>query len=95
MPLAFAVYEKMDPNIYRQALQNKIILADDRGFIKFGKYYIGSLDLDKKRLSQNLIPEKSLYIGRPEEAEAGITINAPDEAGRIIFRIYETLKKSE
>ena len=65
------------------------MLVDGRMFWKFGKFYIGSLDLDKERLSQGLIPPKSLYIGRPEEADSAETITAPDD-GRILFKIYRT-----
>jgi hypothetical protein len=68
---------------------NPIEFADKRSFIKIGKYYFGSLDLNKERLEQNLIPPNSLYIGRPEEADSDVTINAPDD-GRILFKIYTT-----
>lgn len=89
MPLAFAVYTKADPNEYRIAVSNPVVLADGRHLIKFGKYYIGSLDIDEKRKNQGIIPVDSLYIGRPEEADSPETINAPDD-GRIIYKIYKT-----
>ncbi|OGG16330.1 hypothetical protein A3D78_06890 [Candidatus Gottesmanbacteria bacterium RIFCSPHIGHO2_02_FULL_39_14] len=87
--LAFAVYNRYDPRAFRQAINNPVTLGDNRRFIKLGKYYFGSLDLDPVRLSQNIIPPKSLYIGRPEEPDSSKTINAPDD-GRVIFKIYKT-----
>ncbi|OGG16154.1 hypothetical protein A3D05_04620 [Candidatus Gottesmanbacteria bacterium RIFCSPHIGHO2_02_FULL_40_24] len=87
--LAYAVYNNFDPLKYRQAVNNPVVMADNRHFIKLGKYYFGSLDLDEKRLSEGTIPKKSLYIGRPEEAASDETINAPDD-GRIIFIIHKT-----
>ncbi len=89
LDLAFAYYTAQDPSIYAQAKSHPVTLADSREFWKFGKFYIGSLDLDKDRILQNIIPPKSLYIGRPEEADSAETINAPDD-GRIIFKIYRT-----
>jgi hypothetical protein len=56
---------------------------------KFGKYYIGSLDIDEKRYHLGIIPAKSLYIGRPEEMESKKNIYAPGD-GRIIYKIYNT-----
>lgn len=90
--LAFAVYNKVNPIEYRQAVNNPIIMADDRHLIKLGKYYFGSLDLNQGRLNQKIIPEKSLYFGRPEEPEGEDRIVAPDD-GRLIFVIHDTLKK--
>lgn len=89
MPLAFATYNQIHPDIYRFAVENPVTLSDGRHFIQFGKYYIGSLDLDKERLNKGIIPPKSLYIGRPEETESGENINAPDD-NRVIYRIYKT-----
>lgn len=89
MPLAVAVYDKVDPITYRSAFQNPIYLADNRKFIKLGKYYIGSLDVDKKRLESGILPHNSLYIGRPEEVNSSETIQAPDD-GRLLFQIYRT-----
>lgn len=90
LELAFAYYTRLDPRLYRQIKANPVTLADGRHFWQFGKFYIGSLDLDKERLAQNLILPKSLYIGRPEEADSSETINAPDD-GRILFKVYRTL----
>lgn len=87
--LAYAVYNQYNPFEYRKALGNPVVLADGRTLTKLGKYYFGSLDIDKKRLEQNIIPPKSLYIARPEEADSDQTINAPDD-GRVIFKIYKT-----
>lgn len=87
--LAFAVYNQYDPILYRYALSHPVVLADGRSFVKLGKYYFGSLDINSPRLSQNIIPPRSLYIGRPEEADSGETINAPDD-GRIIFKVHRT-----
>lgn len=89
LPLAFATYNRLDPEGYRAALKNPVILADGRRFIQFGKYFIGSLDLNNERLSKHLIPPRSLYIGRPEEAESGENITAPDD-GRVLFHIHKT-----
>ena len=89
LDLAFAYYIEQDPLQYRQVKGDPVMLVDGRMFWKFGKFYIGSLDLDKERLSQGLIPPKSLYIGRPEEADSAETITAPDD-GRILFKIYRT-----
>lgn len=88
-PLAYAVYNSYDPVAFRRALQNPVVLSDNRHFIELGKYYFGSLDLNKERLNSNIIPSRSLYIARPEEADSNETINAPDD-GRIIFKIYKT-----
>lgn len=87
--LAFAVYNQYDPLTYRYAVNNPVTLADGRSLVKLGKYYFGSLDINRERFSQNIIPPKSLYIGRPEEADSSETINAPDD-GRVIFKIYKT-----
>jgi 4-amino-4-deoxy-L-arabinose transferase-like glycosyltransferase len=89
-PLAYGVYNAYDPMQFRKSINNPVTLGDGRKFIKFGKYYIGSFDIsDPGRLSKNIIPPKSLYIGRPEEIDFGETINAPDD-NRIIFKIYRT-----
>ncbi len=87
--LAFAVYNQYDPVEYRYAINHPVTLADGRSFIKLGKYYFGSLDINPARANQNIIPAKSLYIARPEEADSSETINAPDD-GRVIFKIYKT-----
>lgn len=85
--LAFAVYNQYDPLAYRYAINHPITIADGRHLIKLGKYYFGSLDIDKRRLKEGIIPPRSLYIARPEEADSDETINAPDD-GRIIFKVY-------
>lgn len=90
--LAYAVYYKIDPLEYRKAISNPIILADGRSFIKLGKYYFGSLDLNNDRLQKKIIPEKSLYIGRPEEPGGEDEILSPGDK-RVIFVIHDTLKK--
>lgn len=89
LTLAFAVYNQIDPVQYRYALNNPVNLADGRKMFKFGKYYIGSLDIDEKRYNRGIIPVKSLYIGRPEEMDSKENIYAPGD-GRIIFKIYKT-----
>lgn len=89
MPLAFAVYHQVNPNEYRQAIRNPILMADGRKMFKFGKYYIGSLDIDEKRYNLGIIPAKSLYIGRPEEMESKKNIYAPGD-GRVIYKIYNS-----
>ena len=89
MPLAFAVYKQVHPDLYRYAIANPVDLADGRRFIKFGKYYIGSLDLNDKRLTAGILAPKSLYIGRPEEADSDELIRAPDD-GRTIFKVHVT-----
>jgi 4-amino-4-deoxy-L-arabinose transferase-like glycosyltransferase len=88
-PLAFAVYTAYDPLEFRKAVNNPVTLADGRRLIQLGKYYFGSLDIDKERLKSGIIPSKSLYIARPEEADSEETINAPDD-DRVIFKIYKT-----
>lgn len=88
LPLAFAVYNSIDPVEFRKAINNPIFLKDNRKFINIGKYYFGSLDINKDRLQKNIIPPSSLYLGRPEEADSDITIRAPED-GRIIFKVYE------
>ncbi len=87
--LAFAVYNKIDPYMYREALAHPVTMADGRTLVQLGKYYFGSLDIDNNRLSAGIIPPKSLYFARPEEADSGQVIKAPDD-GRIIFKIYQT-----
>lgn len=87
--LAYSVYNSLDPIEYRYAISNPVSLADGRSFFRVGKYYFGSLDIDEKRKQINLIPPRSLYFARPEEANSGETINAPDD-DRIIFKIYRT-----
>jgi 4-amino-4-deoxy-L-arabinose transferase-like glycosyltransferase len=94
MPLAFAVYNQSDPIEFRDAVNNPITMADGRHLIKLGKYYIGSLDIDKERLEKKIIPPRSLYLGRPEEADSDENINAPDD-GRIIFKIYQTDERGD
>ncbi len=85
--LALAFYLQYDPTLYREVKSHPVTLADNRHLYKFGKIYIGSLDIDEKRLKSDIIPSKSLYIGRPEEAEGASSINAPDD-GRVLFKIY-------
>ena len=87
--LAYAVYNQYDPLEYRYAVSHPVTLVDGRSLIKLGKYYFGSLDIDSKRLTAGIIPPRSLYIARPEEADSQETINAPDD-GRLIFKIYKT-----
>lgn len=87
--LTYAVYNSYDPIEYRMAVQNPIVMVDGRHLVKLGKYYFGSLDIDEERLQQNIIPAKSLYIARPEEADSKETINAPDD-GRVLFKIHKT-----
>ncbi len=87
--LAFAVYNQYDPTQYRYAITHPVVLADGRNLVKLGKYYFGSLDINSQRLSQNRIPPRSLYIGRPQEADSNETINAPDD-GRVIFKVFRT-----
>ncbi|MBI3379808.1 glycosyltransferase family 39 protein [Candidatus Gottesmanbacteria bacterium] len=86
--LAFAVYTGYDPKEYIYSINHPVVLADGRHLIKLGKYYFGSLDIDSKRLQEGVIPPRSLYIGRPEEADSALQIKAPDD-GRVIFKIYE------
>lgn len=87
--LTYAVYNSYDPIEYRMAVQNPVVMVDGRHLVKLGKYYFGSLDIDEERLQQNIIPAKSLYIARPEEADSKETINAPDD-GRVLFIIHKT-----
>lgn len=91
-PLAFAVYHSLDPLEYRYSINNPVFVADGRKMIKIGKYYFGSLDINKERLSQKIIPPQSLYIGRPEELGGEEQIVAPED-GRLLFVIHDTLKK--
>lgn len=90
--LAYAVYNAYDPLEYRYAKNHPIIIADGREVIQLGKYYFGSLDLNPERLKNNIIPPKSLYIGRPEEPMGEDAILAPDDK-RVLFVIHDTLKK--
>jgi len=90
--LAYAVYNSYDPLEYRQAINNPIIVADGRHMIRLGKYYFGSLDLNNERLAKDIIPPKSLYIGRPEEPMGEDAILAPDDK-RVLFVIHDTLRK--
>ncbi len=90
--LAFAVYNKYDPLEYRYAINHPISLSDGRKMVRFGKYYYGSLDLDDERLRNKVIPDNSLYIGRPEEPEGEDRIVAPDDE-RLIFVVHNTLRK--
>lgn len=87
MPLAFAVYHQIDPVTYQEAINHPVLMADGRKLIKFGKYYIGSLDINTERLNTGIIPKSSLYLGRPEEADSEEKILAPDD-GRNIFKVY-------
>lgn len=90
--LAYAVYNSVDPDSYRLAKAEPVTLSDGRHFLKIGKYYFGSLDLNNKRLEEKVIPDKSLYIGRPEEPAGEDEILASDD-GRLIFVVHDTLKK--
>ncbi len=87
--LALAFYTKQDPLTYRYAKEHLIQMADNRSFIKLDKFYIGSLDIDKKRFEEKIIPPRSLYIGRPEEVDGQEVITDPFD-GRILFKIYKT-----
>lgn len=88
--LAFGFYNAVDPSEYRKIKSNPIILADNRKFFKFGKFYIGSFDInDNNRLNSGIIPSRSLYIARPEEISSAEVIRAPDD-GRILFYVYRT-----
>ncbi|HCS79007.1 TPA: hypothetical protein DIV55_04675 [Patescibacteria group bacterium] len=89
MDLAFAYYTADDPIKFRTAKANQITLADNRQQIQLGKFYIGSLDIDDERLRAGILPPRTLYIGRPEEADSTEIISAPDD-GRILFKIYRT-----
>lgn len=87
--LAYAFYTQYDPLSYRVSKENPVVLADGRHFIKLGKFYFGSLDLNPERLKQGIIPKKSLYIGRPEEPDGEDVIQAPVD-GRTLFKIHFT-----
>jgi hypothetical protein len=87
--LALAYYTNFDPLMYLTAKSNPVTLSDGREFIKLGKFYIGSLDLDRQRLAQGIIPPRTLYIGRPEEAQSQEVIRAPSD-GRELFYIFRT-----
>jgi len=89
MDLAFAYYTAADPIKFRESKENIITLADNRQQVQLGKFYIGSLDIDATRLKAGILPLRTLYIGRPEEADSSETINAPDD-GRVLFKIYRT-----
>ncbi len=78
----------MDPLDYRHAINSPVTLFKDKKFIKLGKYYYGSLDIDSEE-KLNTIPPKSLYIARPEEIDSSTNIYAPDD-GRIIYKVYAT-----
>ncbi len=84
--LAYAFYGKFDPIRYREAIANPVTIAD-RKLVNMGKFYFGSLDLDKERLRNGIVPLKTLYIGRPEETDGAGTINTPDNT-RILFKIH-------
>lgn len=90
MPLALGFYSQSDPTIWRDARDNRVILEADKQFMKVGKYYIGSFDLSNTRLAEEVLPPRTLYIGRPEEPDGIATILAPDD-GRILFKIHERL----
>lgn len=87
--LAYAFYTGYDPLAYRKAHSERVVLADDKGFIKLGNVFFGSLHIDDKRLKENLIPPKSYYIGRPDEADGVSEIRAPEDGG-IIYKIHIT-----
>lgn len=89
MPLALSVYGQFDPKLVRNALDHRVMLADGREFIKIGKYYIGSLDLNSERLKNGLIPKGSLYIGRPEEPDSAEQILSPGSK-RVIFNVFRS-----
>ena len=89
LDLAFAYYTQQDPQIYRDAKQNKTIFENDKEFIQLGKFYIGSLDIDTKRMAAGALPTKSLYIARPEEVQSNETIRDPSD-GRVLFYVYRT-----
>lgn len=87
--LALAYYTTYDPVAYRQAKTEQVTLADGREFVKMGKFYIGSLDIDEKRMFEGILPSRSLYIARPEEVAGNEMIVAPDDK-RVLFYIYRT-----
>lgn len=90
--MAYAVYNSIDPNIYIQAIANPQYVADGRKMIKIGKYYFGSLDLNPERITNKIIPDRSLYIGRPEEPAGEDDIRSPGDK-RIIFVVHDTRLK--
>lgn len=85
--LATAVYTQQDPLSYRSAKETPVEFVDNKLFIKIGKFYIGSLDLDEKRAPSDILPPKSLYLARPEETKSAETINAIED-GRVLFYIH-------
>lgn len=87
--LALAYYTAYDPVAYRQAKAEQVTLADGREFVKMGKFYVGSLDIDENRKAEGIIPPRSLYIARPEEVAGDEMIVAPDDK-RVLFYIYRT-----
>ncbi|RJR30219.1 hypothetical protein C4564_00525 [Candidatus Microgenomates bacterium] len=94
LDLAFAFYTQQEPRALQNARKHPVVMVDNRHFMKFGKFYIGSLDIDGERMQQNIIPENSLYIARPEEYASDERIGAPDD-GRVLFYIYRTRENSK
>lgn len=90
--LAYAVYSGMHPTEYRQSLAYPVRVAD-KEVVRLGPLLIGSLDLDEKRLRDKILPENTLYIGRPEEPAGEDVIRAPDD-GRVLFVVHDTKQKS-
>lgn len=87
--LALVYYGQIDPKIYREAQKNPVQMADGKQFVKIGKFYIGSLDINEERANLNIIPPKSLYIGRPEEVIGQEVILHPGD-GTVVFKIHKT-----
>lgn len=87
LDLAFAFYTSFDPPEFRKVKKNPVIINGEKSFLKFGKFYIGSFDLNDQLLHEKVIPAKSLYIGGPLEPVSAEKIIAPGDQ-RILFNIY-------
>jgi hypothetical protein len=81
----YAYYNQIDPRVYKQAKDNKLII-DDVPMIKMGKYYFGDIRPNGP-IEQMDLPRNTLIIVQPLFEYGEEDILARDD-GRVIFRTF-------
>ncbi len=81
----YAYYNQIDPRVYKQAKENKLII-DDVPMIKIGKYYFGDIRPNGPIEKMDL-PQNTLIIVQPLFEYGEQDILARDD-GRVIFRTF-------
>lgn len=91
MPTTYAFYEKIEPVVFLDEKTKDVKFKNWQLKRKFGKTYIGSLEL-KKDEPEDELPPKTIYISKPEEtpnARNFLTIRDRGD-GRVLFRIFRS-----